>query len=149
MHALSLGARACVLVVLTVIAPVGCGPSTAGPGSHEELTISQVAQIFQMRHRSQKPAPKGIKDVESQQAVVPAGVTAIKSGEVIVYWGVGIEDGSDAASTVLAYQKDVPEKGGEVLMQDGKATKMTADEFKAAKKPADGKLEDSTVARKK
>jgi hypothetical protein len=148
MHAFSLGARACVLVVLTVIVPVGCGPSTAGPESHEEFTISQVAQIFQMRHRAQKPAPKGIKDVEDRQAVVPAAVAAIKSGDVKVYWGVGIDDGPEAASTVLAFQKDVPENGGEVLMQDGNARRMTAEEFKAAKKPAEGKLEDNTVVRK-
>jgi hypothetical protein len=163
MHALSQGARACVLVVLTVIVPVGCGPSTAVPESHEEFTISQVAQIFQMRHRAQKPAPKGIKDVEDRQAAVPAAVAAIKSGDVkvywgveiddgsgdvIVYWGTGLADGSEAASTVLAYQKDVPEKGGEVLMQDGNTRKMTAEEFKAAKKPAGGKLEDSNAAGK-
>ena len=135
MHASSLSVRACVLIVLTVIVPVGCGPSTAGPDSREELTISQVAQIFHMRQRAQKSPPQGIKDVEGQQTVAPAAVAAIKSGEVIVYWGVGLADDSEAASTVLAYQKDVPEKGGEVLMQDGNATKMTAEEFKAAKKP--------------
>ena len=37
---------------------------------------------------------------------------------------------------MLAYHKDVPEKGGEVLMQDGTAKKMTAEEFQAAPKPA-------------
>ena len=148
MHALRYWACACVMVVLTAIVPVGCGPSTAGPDSHEELMITQVAKIFQMRHRAQKPAPKGIKDVEDRQAAVPAAVAAIKSGDVKVYWGVGIDDGPEAASTVLAFQKDVPENGGEVLMQDGNARKMTAEEFKAAKKPAEGKLEDSTVVRK-
>jgi hypothetical protein len=145
---LRLGARVCVLVVSTVIVPVGCGPSTAGPGSREELTISQVAQIFRMRQRTQKPPPQGIKDVEGAQAVAPAAFAAVKSGDVIVYWGTGLADGSEAASTVLAYQKDVPEKGGEVLMQDGNARKMTAEEFKAAKKPAGGKLEDSNAAGK-
>jgi hypothetical protein len=139
MHASSLSARACVLLVLTVIVPVGCGPSTAGPESHEEFAISQVAQIFQMRQRAQKAPPQGFKDVEGQQAVVPAAVASIKSGEVIVYWGVGLDDSSEGASTVLAYQKDVPEKGGEVLMQNGKAKKMTAEEFKAAKKPPGAK----------
>ncbi len=53
-----------------------------------------------------------------------------------MYWGVGLSDSAEAASTVLAYQKDVPEQGGEVLMQNGTAKKMTADEFKAAAKPA-------------
>jgi hypothetical protein len=149
MHASSLNVGACVLLVLTLIVPVGCGPSTSEPESREELAITQVGRIFHMRKRTQKTPPQGIKDIEGLKGVAPAAVEAIKSKEVIVYWGVGLDEGSDGASTVLAYQKDVPEKGGEVLMQDGTAKKMTADEFKAAKKPADGKLEDGTVARKK
>ena len=73
----------------------------------------------------------------------PAAVASIKSKEVLVYWGVGISDGPEAASTVLAYHKDVPEKGGEVLMQDGTAKKMTAEEFQAAPKPAGATTEGS------
>jgi len=125
--------------MLTMIVQVGCDSSGPVPGSREEFTISQVGTIFRMRQRAQKPPPKGIKDIESQQAVNAAAVAAIKSGDVIVNWGVGLADDSDAASTVLAYQKDVPEKGGEVLMQDGKAKNMTAEEFKAAKKPPGAK----------
>jgi hypothetical protein len=139
MHASGLNKRVCALLVLTVIVPVGCGPSTSGPESREELAISQVSKIFQMRKRTQKPPPKGIKDVAGQKVIAPAAVEAITSGDVIVYWGVGLADDPEAASTVLAYQKDVPEKGGEVLMQDGKAKRITADEFKAAKKPPGAK----------
>jgi hypothetical protein len=140
MHASSLSARACVLFMMTVIVPVGCGgPSTSETGSHEELAIAQVGRIFHMRQKTQKSPPQGPKDVQTLQTVAPAGVAAVKSGEVIVYWGVGLDESSDGASTVLAYQKDVPEKGGEVLMQDGNARKMTAEEFKAAKKPPGAK----------
>ena len=135
MHASGMGTRACVLAMLTIIVPVGCGPSDSSPGSREEFTISQVAQIFRMRQRAQKPPPNSIKDIEGQQAVNAAAFAAIKAGDVIVNWGVGLADDAEAASTVLAYQKDVPEKGGEVLMQDGNAKKMTAEDFKAAKKP--------------
>jgi hypothetical protein len=35
---------------------------------------------------------------------------------------------------VLAYETEVPEKGGAVLMQDGTVKTMTADEFKSAPK---------------
>jgi hypothetical protein len=139
MHASGSSTRACLLVILTVVVPVGCGPSGSAPGSREELTISQVAQIFRMRQRAQKAPPRDIKDIQSQQTVSPAAFAAIKSGEVVVNWGVGLADDTEAAATVLAYQKDVPEKGGEVLMQDGTAKKMTADEFKAAKKPPGSK----------
>ena len=68
---------------------------------------------------------------------------------MLVYWGAGLSDGPDAASTVLAYQKDVPEKGGEVLMQDGTPKKMTADEFKAARKPEGATTDPGPAPRKK
>ena len=139
MHASVSNTRACVLVMLTMLVPVGCGPSGSASGSREELTISQVAQIFRMRQRTQKAPPKDIKDIQSQQTLSPAAFAAIKSGDVVVNWGVGLADDPEAASTVLAYQKDVPEKGGEVLMQDGNAKNMTAEEFKAAKKPPGAK----------
>ncbi len=38
------------------------------------------------------------------------------------------------SNTVLAYAKDVPEKGGWVLMGDGTARQMTPEEFKKAPK---------------
>ena len=68
---------------------------------------------------------------------------------MLVYWGAGISDEPEAASTVLAYHKDVPEKGGEVLMQNGKARKMTAEEFKAAPKPAGAKIDEAPAVTKK
>ena len=120
-----------------MIFPIGCGgPSTAGPDSAAQLSIGQVAQIFHVYQKGQKPPPQGIKDLQPMQRMYPAALESIKSGEVLVYWGAGISDAPDAASTVLAYHKDVPEKGGEVLMQDGTAKIMTAEQFQAASKPA-------------
>jgi hypothetical protein len=148
MHVLNRSARVCLMAALTVIVPVGCGPSAAGPESPEELKIMQISQLFHIYQRGQKPPPQGINDAESLRQVVPAAVAAIRSKEYIVYWGVGVSDGPEASSTVLAYQKDVPEKGGEVLMQDGKATKMTAEEFKAAKKPVGAKTDGEPADKK-
>jgi hypothetical protein len=149
MHVSSLSARAWVMAVLTASVPLGCGPTAAEPKSAEQLQISQIHQLFHMYEKGQKPPPKGIKDVEHLAPHIPAAIAALKSKAVIVYWGAGLSHEPDAASTVLAYQKEVPEKGGEVLMQDGTAKKMTAEEFKAAKKPAEGKIDDDTADRKK
>jgi hypothetical protein len=143
MRVFFISTRTCAIAVLTVIVPLGCGPSTSGPESHEQLEIMQIGQLFHIYQRGQKPPPQAIGDVERLKDVLPAAVKAVKSKDVIVYWGVGLADGPDAASTVLAYQKDVPEKGGEVLMQDGSAKKMTAEEFNAAKKPPGAKTGDA------
>jgi hypothetical protein len=142
-------ARACGAVLLAAILPIGCGPSTTGPESVAQLSIGQVGQIFHFYQKGQKPPPQGLKDIQPLQNQFPAAVASIKSKEVLVYWGVGISDGPEAASTVLAYHKDVPEKGGEVLMQDGTSKKMTAEEFQAAPKPAGATTEDRTAASKK
>jgi hypothetical protein len=141
--------RVWITALLTVIVPIGCGPSTAGPESMEQIKIVQVGQIFRIYQREQKPPPRGIKDVGSLAEALPAAISSLKSGEVLVYWGAGLSDGPDAASTVLAYQKDVPENGGEVLMQDGTARKMTAEEFKAAPRAPGGKIDDVVATGKK
>jgi len=146
MQASNVIARACAAAVLAALLPTGCGPSSAGPESVAQLSIAQVGQIFHVYQKREKSPPQGLKDLQSLQNVFPAAVASIKSKEVLVYWGVGISDGPEAASTVLAYHKDVPEKGGEVLMQDGTAKKMSAEEFKAAPKPAGATTEGAAPA---
>jgi hypothetical protein len=141
MHALSLGARACVLVVLTVIALVGCDSSTAPPRTHEEAAIKQVWQLFHSYQKRGKEAPKAIADFLPMEQNFSAALEAIRSKEVLVYWGAGFSDAADASSTLLAYHRDVPEKGGDVLMQDGTTRTMSAEDFKAAKKPAGASTE--------
>ena len=119
--------------VLLIIHPVGCGPSTAGPESLTQYSIGQIGQLFHLYQKGQKPPPKGLQDILPLERALPGAVGSIKSKEVLIYWGAGLSDAPEAASTVLAYQKDVPEKGGEVLMQDGTAKKMTAAEFQSVR----------------
>jgi hypothetical protein len=134
MHVANSIARACMTAVLIAIIPVGCGPSTGGPESIEQFKIAQVGQIFSILRKGQKPPPQGIKDLVALKGALPAAISSVRSGDVVIYWGAGLSDDSEAASTVLAYQKQVPENGGEVLMQDGNPRKMTAAEFATAKK---------------
>lgn len=103
--------------------------------SIEQLSIAQVGQILRIYQKGEKPPPKGLAELLALENGYPAAIRSIRDKDVLVYWGVGFSGASDAGSTVLAYQKDVPEKGGEVLMLDGAAKTMTADEFKAAAKP--------------
>jgi hypothetical protein len=52
---------------------------------------------------------------------------------VVFVYGVTIKDMTNGTSnTILAYEKDAPEKGGHVGYADGSVKKMTAEEFKKA-----------------
>ena len=123
------------VAVLAAMLPAGCGPSISGPKPGEETSIIQIWQVYRSYRKANKTPPKGPADLQAMQRGFPAALESIRSKEVLVFWGVGLEDGPEAASTVLAYQKDVPEKGGGVLMQDGSSRTMTAEEFRAARKP--------------
>jgi hypothetical protein len=130
-----------LLASLALAAP-GCGgpPGTrpAEENARADLALDEVGSFLQMQHKGGKPAPKSIKDLAPMENGFPQAYTALKSGELVAYWGVDF-DPSDS-TTVVAYEKAVPEAGGRVLMRDGSLKSMTADEFKAATKPADGKL---------
>jgi hypothetical protein len=82
-------------------------------------------------------APAKLADLAKYAALCPVGYGEVKAGSVVLLFGAPIEEG--ASDTVLAYEKGAPESGGYVLMQDGKTIKkLTADEFKAAKKAGKG-----------
>jgi hypothetical protein len=59
----------------------------------------------------------------------------LKTKRIEFYYGVGLLQMTEGTSnTVLAYEKDAPEKGGLVLFGDGSVKKLSADEFKKAPK---------------
>jgi hypothetical protein len=130
-----------LLVGLLVSTAGGCGTRSIGPlpQTPEEESIAQLGRVLQ-GYRG-KPAPKALKEVVSREQGYPAAIGALRSGDLLLYWGVGLSDGAEAAGTVVAYRKEVPEAGGGVLMQDGTARVMTPDEFRAARKPPGAKTD--------
>jgi hypothetical protein len=65
----------------------------------------------------------------------PQMYQAIVDGHIIVYWKASITNAPQGPSnTILAYDADVPTKGGAVAMLDATARRMTAEEFKTAAK---------------
>lgn len=119
----------------------GCGTGAVGPPPQtaEQESIVQLGRVLG-GYRG-KAAPKALKDLLAREQGYPAAIGALRNKDVLLYWGVGLSDGPEAAGTVVAYRKEVPEKGGAVLMQDGTAKAMNADEFKAARKPPGAKTD--------
>jgi len=60
----------------------------------------------------------------------------LRSGKYIIYLDVKLKNlPKGTQNTVLGYESTVPTAGGPVLMADGSAQAMTAEEFNAAAKP--------------
>jgi hypothetical protein len=123
----------------------GCEARPVGPlpQTPEQESIAQLGRALGSFRG--KPAPKVLKDMLSREQGYPAAIGALRNKDVLLYWGVSLADGPNATETVVAFGKDVPEKGGEVLMQDGTVKAMTADEFKAARKPPDAKTDPGSM----
>jgi hypothetical protein len=60
-------------------------------------------------------------------------LTRLENKSVVFVYDVTLKDMTQGSSkTILAYEKDAPEKGGRVAYGDGSVKKLTADEFKKA-----------------
>lgn len=145
---------ASLLLSLGVFVGLGCG-SNDGPVTQEvaiESRLGEVGELYRLYTAQQKKAPKSVADARTMENAVPSGLTPIVSGEVVVYWGaeltgLGEEPSGPESDTVLAYEKDVPTKGGQVLMLDRRIQTMTPEEFAAA--PKAGTLTPEAPAKKK
>ncbi len=139
-------------LVLTLC--LGCGGS-GGPVTQEiaiESRLGEVAELYRTYVTVTKKAPKSLADLRTIENVAPSGLTPLVTGEVIVFWGaeltsLGEEPSGPESDKVLAYEKDVPQKGGQVLMLDRRIKTMSAEEFAAA--PKAGSLAEDTPAKKK
>ncbi len=122
----------------------GCGGPTVenSPAVFDNNALSEVRDMYEVYTQVHKKAPRSLKDFAMFSDGSPTGIVAVKQGDVVVVWEVKLSEdaASDSADEVLAYAKEVPEKGGLVLMKNRQIKSMTADEFKAAPK-AEGKIE--------
>ena len=72
-----------------------------------------------------------MSELDSIEPLIPSAGVAIRNGLIIYVWGASYQASS---TSIIAYEKSVPESGGFVLLQDGTVKKLTAEEFKAAPK---------------
>lgn len=121
---------ACLFAVALCLS-AGCGSkeSAAAPDPNQAV-LEEVYGLIRLRLEQGKAPPQKAEDLLVYENAYPIGFAAVRSGDVVVSWGTQPASGSDA---VLAYQKAVPADGGWVVLANGTAKKMTADEFKAAK----------------
>ncbi len=80
--------------------------------------------------------PKSLKDLITSPGA-SGGADIVASGDVVVIYNVPLPDtneesGGSPSQEVLVYGKEVPSKGGPVLLLNRTVRRMTAEEFKAA-----------------
>lgn len=119
----------------------GCGgggeKSDEAPG--ERLNLEYFAGDYLMYSTSQKRPPRNLADMNILNTMLSPAMNEVRNGNIIVGWGASLPDteeepGHSKAPEILAYGKEVPEKGGYVLHLDRTITRMTPEEFKAAAK---------------
>jgi hypothetical protein len=119
--------------LIVVVLAVGCGGPTNNPEPpRQQAALTELATILPVFPRP----PKGVADLVGYREASPVAYEAVRSGEVVVVWGVkmpGEGEAGKGTTDVVAYEKAAPTAGGFVLLHNGTVKKMTADEFKAAK----------------
>jgi hypothetical protein len=126
-------------VLLTLTVALGpClllgGKASARPDD-PTATANDLKEILLAYHnyydKNRGTAPKTADDLKPFMQKRAAG--HLDKGNVVFIYGVGIREMVNGTSnTILAYVKDVPEKGGLVGYGDGSVKKLTADQFKKA-----------------
>ena len=132
---------ACCLLLLAA----GCGGSnrTITPDEGREGVLTQVGSMYLACQVSKNAPPQKLADLNSVRAVSGNAYEAVRSGEIVLRYGAKLPDtkeepGGSPSDEILAYEKQVPESGGKVLLLNRTVKTMTADEFKAAKKAGKG-----------
>ena len=133
------------LLILTILGSMslvipGCSNSTVRVGdSIERASLAEIGEIYRSFSVSNNRPPKDLKELGSMRPVGPSGVKSLEDRTVILFYGGPMNDlneglASTSSNKILAYEKKVPESGGDVLMLDRTIKTMTAQEFKTAPK---------------
>ncbi len=135
------------ILILALAAASGCGRSPeAAPGT-EPTPVEQVGQLLRTCNEMGKPAPRTLKEAEKLPGAPPKAIEALKSGAVVIYWGVNLNEYGGASA--IGYEKDAPEKGGAVILGDGTVTELTAEQVREIAKPPDALLKPGASPRAK
>ena len=131
-----------VSLILGVVALLlGCGGvAKVREAAARAKKVNQLKQVGLAYHNFQdnniKP-PAGAADLLPLLKADPETAQALQSGDIVVLWGAKVpaDFPQGTSVTVLGYDKDVPTKGGPVLLGDASVQTMTVAEFNAAPRP--------------
>jgi hypothetical protein len=124
---------AAALAILGLWAPTAF--AQAGANARTTNDLKQIGLAYHNCVDATGKAPAKAEDLAPFLCNNKRMVDLLKNEDIVFFFGVGIAQmTSGTSNTVLAYDKDVPDKGGLVLMGDGSVKKMSAEDFKKATK---------------
>ncbi len=121
--------------VLVVAALVGLSGCPFGGNERERSNNMKIIGVgWQNYCDANNKGPAKAADlgpyVENDKRILDA----LESGRIVLVYNVGLRDliasGPGTSMTVIAYEADVPTKGGWVALADASVRKVTPDEFK-------------------
>ena len=95
----------------------------------------QVGELYRHYQFTKKKPPQKLNDLSAVRSLGGDGFEAVRNGSIVLRYNATLPDtdedpGHAESNEVLAYEKQVPESGGYVLMLNRTVKQMTADEFK-------------------
>jgi hypothetical protein len=129
------------LIVLVVLLTKDGGP---GGGAREDPQtandLRDIGMAYHMYMNDFRRPPAGLHDLRDEMEIQanPSARNGLESGRYVVFWNARIPNDfpMGTSNTVLAYERDVPTRGGSVLMADGLVKTVSAQEFRNLPRPA-------------
>jgi hypothetical protein len=123
------------VLLFATLTLIGCGgsdgPKTTPLDQVRMNELLELGDLLKTLAADNKKPPAKLADFAEVEPMIPGAGPAIRNGEVIYLWGSGyVANGT----VVVAHEKNAPNSGGYVLLQNGTVKQMTADEFKTATK---------------
>lgn len=135
-----------LMVLGLALLAAGCGSSNrpTTPEEADQATLAQVGELCRHYQFAKQKPPQKLADLQLLRTQGTHGFEALSSGKIALLYNAKLPDldedpGHSESNEILAYQKEVPEGGGYVLLLNRTVKKMTADEFKSAPRPAGAK----------
>src|SRR5262245_59180140 len=128
-----------VATACSLLASAGCPPMyNAAERQRRSNMLRAIGLAYHSLNDETGKAPAGPDELAPYLNDFPQALQYLKSGEVVFLYSVPIKNlmanEAGLSQTVLAYEKDVPARGGLVLMADGATQSMSPDEFNKAAK---------------
>ncbi len=125
---------ACGLLLISLTGCGGGSQKSVGDAPDKASELIDVGTMLQLAAAGN--APTGLNNLAQFQGTFPVAYAGIKTGDIVVQWGVKMPGEGAMASApadIVAYEKKTATEGGTVLYLNGKTAKLSADQFKSAK----------------